>query len=201
MQSIDNKVISRIYGKGRGWCFTPNEFLDLGSRDSVDKALSRLTQKGTIRRLVRGLYDYPKMHKDLGSLTASPESIARALAGRGAQRIQPTGAYAANLLGLSTQVPAKIIFLTDGPDKTIQVGNQRIQLKHTTTGRMATAGRVSGLVYEAFRYIGKDQISSRVIDQLRKRLDSKAKRTLIDGIANTPAWMGKYIREIARRTE
>ncbi len=84
MQSIDNKVISRIYGKGRGWCFTPNEFMDLGSRSSVDKALSRLTQKGTIRRLARGLYDYPKMHKDLGSLSASPESIAQALAGRGA---------------------------------------------------------------------------------------------------------------------
>jgi hypothetical protein len=108
MQTIDAKLISRIYGSGRGSAFTPNDFFDIGGRDAVDKALSRLTAKGTIRRLARGLYEYPREHPELGTISPDIEKVAKALTGKDQIRLQPSGAYATNLLGLSEQVPAKV---------------------------------------------------------------------------------------------
>ena len=131
-QSIDNKVIHRIQGHGAGWVFTPAHFSDLGSRDAVASALKRYRQSGLIRQLARGLYDYPRHDPDLGMLTPSPDAVARALAGRDAVRLQPSGAYAANLLGLSAQIPMKIVYLTDGRYRTVQIGKKQILLKRTT---------------------------------------------------------------------
>lgn len=100
MQTIDSKLKSRIFGSGRGSVFTPNDFLDLGGRDAVDKALSRLAKRGEVRRLARGLYEYPREHPELGALSADIEKVAKALAGKDRLRLQPAGAYATNLLGL-----------------------------------------------------------------------------------------------------
>ena len=113
MQSIVNKIKERIYSKRRGFVFTKSLFLDLGSHAAVAKALERLAESGTIRRLARGLYDYPQKHPALGDLPANYGRIAQALAGRDNLKIQPSGAYAANLLGLTEQVAARIIFLTE----------------------------------------------------------------------------------------
>jgi len=118
MQSIDSKIVSRIYGLGRGAVFVPSDFLDIGSRQAVDLALHRLVKKDMLRRLARGLYNYPKTHPVMGVLSPGPDAIAKALAGKDMIRLQPSGAYAANLLGLSTQVPARIVYLTDGPSRT-----------------------------------------------------------------------------------
>src|SRR5438309_147281 len=109
MQTVDARIISRIHGTGRGAAFTPNDFLDLGGRDAVDKSLSRLALKGTIRRLARGLYEYPRQHPELGVLSPDVDKVAKALAGKDRIRLQPAGAYATNLLGLSEQVPAKVV--------------------------------------------------------------------------------------------
>ena len=114
--STDSKILRRIKSNGRGWIFTPNSFADLGTRRAVDIALMRHRKSGFIRKLARGLYDYPKIDPELGPLQPSTDDIghANALAGRDATRLQPSGAYAANLLGLSTQVPMKVVYLTDG---------------------------------------------------------------------------------------
>jgi hypothetical protein len=93
--------------------FVPADFLDLGSRKAIDIALHRLARKGTIRRLAHGVYDFPKEHPVLGTLSPSADDVASALAGRDRTRLQPAGAYAANALGLSEQVPANAVFLTD----------------------------------------------------------------------------------------
>src|SRR5579864_4463424 len=145
-QSIDAPILARIHGWGRGSVFVPGDFLGLGSREAVDLALHRLARKGTIRRLARGVYDFPKEHPVLGLLAPSADAVARALAGRDRTRLQPSGAYAANLLGLSEQVPAKAVFLTDGPSRRLKVGANEIILKRTTPRAMAAAGRMSGLV-------------------------------------------------------
>lgn len=145
-QYIEDKVVKRIYGHHRGWVFSKANFLDLGSPSAVSKSLERLAQRKTIRRLARGLYDYPKKHPSLGDLPANYEQIGKALAGKDCLRIQPSGAYAANLLGLTEQVPAKIVFLNDGANRTIKIARQSIILKRTTPKNMATAGRISGLV-------------------------------------------------------
>ncbi|MCX5855826.1 MAG: DUF6088 family protein [Deltaproteobacteria bacterium] len=198
MQSIDSKILSRIYGSGKGAVFTSGRFLDIGSRDAVDKALSRLVQKGTIRRLARGLYDYPEHHPVMGILAPSPDAIAWALAGKQGIRLQPSGAYAANRLGLSTQVPARIVYLTDGPSRTVRVGNQEIRLQRTTPRNMGPAGRISGLVIQALRHLGQKHVGDAVIQTLQRKLSDQDKKRLIKDIAYAPAWVGKHLWEIAR---
>jgi hypothetical protein len=126
--------------------------------------------------------------------------VAKAIAGKSGTALQPTGAYAANLLGLSTQVPAKIVFLTDGRSKTVRIGNQQIRLKHTTPKSMATAGRTSGLVVQAFRYLGEKNIEPHMIDHLRRSLKEKDRRQLLKDIRYVPAWIGNHIRAISKES-
>ena len=201
MQSIDSKVISRIYGRGRGCVVTPKDFLDLGSRQAVDLALHRLVKKGTLRRLARGLYYYPRIDPELGPLSPTIDDIAKALKGRDNIRIQPSGGYAANILGLSEQVPVKVVFLTDGPERRVQIGRQVIVFKHTTPKSMATAGRVSGLVIQALRYIGQKHLDKSISNRLRKRLSEDEKKQLIQDIPYAPAWIAQEMRQIAQQGE
>ncbi len=195
-QSIDNMILSRIYGRHRGWVFTPMQFLDLGSRMAVDQTLGRLTKSGTIRRLTRGLYDYPAKHPDFGDLPPNYDRVAQALVGRDNLKIQPSGAYAANLLGLTEQVPAKIVFFTDGPNRKVQIGKQTIVLKRTTPRNMATAGRISGLVIQALRYLKQGNVDSTVIAKLKRRLSNDDKNTLMNDIRYAPSWIGDIFRKI-----
>jgi len=195
-QTIYNMIVSRIYGKQRGWVFTPIQFLDLGSRMAVDQTLGRLTKAGTIRRLTRGLYDYPAKHPDFGDLPPNYDRVAQALVGRDNLKIQPSGAYAANLLGLTEQVPAKIVFFTDGPNRRVQIGKQAIVLKRTTPRNMATAGRISGLVIQALRYLKQGNIDSAVLTKLKRRLSDDNKNTLMNDIRYAPAWIGDIFRKI-----
>ena len=194
MQSIVAKIKKRIYSKGRGFVFTKSHFLDLGSRSAVAKGLERLVHSGTIRRLARGLYDYPEKDPVLGELPANYERIAQALAGRDNLKIQPSGAYAANLLGLTEQVPAKIVFLTDGSYRKMQIGNQQIVLKRTTPKNMATAGRISGLVIQALRFIGQSYVDDKIIGILKKRLTAKDKQMLVADLRYAPAWIEKVVK-------
>ncbi len=196
-KTIDNQVVSRIYGHGRGWVFTPNHFKDLGSRNAIASALKRYKQSGLIRHLARGLYDYPKTDPELGPLEPSADNIAKALAGRDAARLQPTGAYAVNLLGLSTQVPMKVTYLTDSLSRTVQVGKRQITLKRTTPRNMATAGKVSGLVIQALRHLGQERADKQAIAQLDRVLDEQAKSQLKKDIRYAPAWIADIIRDLA----
>jgi hypothetical protein len=158
MQSVDEKILKMIRGHGVGWVFTPSHLSHLGSRDAIASALKRHVRAGTVRRLSRGLYDYPRVDSQLGLLDPSSEAVARALAGRDAMRLQPTGALAANMLGLTTQVPARIVYLTDGRSRDVVIGNRTITLRRTTPRTMATAGRTSGLVIQALRHVGSIMI-------------------------------------------
>ena len=184
-----------IPGK-RGWVFTPDSFADLGTRQAVDLALLRHRNSGLIRQLARGLYDYPKTDTQFGLLQPSTDDIASTLAGRDATRLQPSGAYAANLLGLSTQVPTKVVFLTDGRTRTVQIGQRQIILKHTTPRNMATAGRSSGLVIQALRHLGRKNVDQKIIARLDHRLDDDARKQLMKDIRYAPAWIADIIREL-----
>lgn len=197
MQSIDTKIKKRIFGSGRGSLFTPTDFIDLGGRQAVDKVLSRLAASGTLRRLARGLYDYPKMHPVLGPLLPTPEAVAKALAHRDAVRIQPAGAYAANLLGLSEQVPAKIVFLTDGPSRKVKVGSMEITLRRTTPRNVAAAGRLSGLLIHALRHLGQTHITPAHIKHLRRTIPRAKRKELFRDLRYAPAWMHPVFRELS----
>jgi Family of unknown function (DUF6088) len=200
-QSIDTKVLSRIRSKHRGSVHVPGDFFDLGSREAVDLALHRLAKKGTLRRLARGVYDFPAQHPVLGLLSPSADTIAAALAGRDHTRLQPAGAYAANALGLSEQVPAKAVFLTDGPSRTVKIGPMTIQLRQTTPRNMAAAGRLSGLVIQAFRELGKEHVTPARIEQLRRTLPADKRRELLKDIKLAPAWMHPIFRALAEEEQ
>jgi len=201
MQSIDSKILSRIYGHGKGCVVTPGDFLDLGSRQAIDLALHRLVKKGTLRRLARGVYDYPRIDPVLGQLSPTIDAIITALKGRDKIKLQPSGGYAANLLGLSEQVPMKVVFLTDGPERKITIGKQVIILKHTTQRAMATAGRVSGLVIQALRHIGQKHVDATITARLRENLSTEDKKILLHDIRYAPAWIAAIIRQIATSNE
>jgi hypothetical protein len=196
-QSIDSQILARIHRWGHGSVFVPGDFLDLGSREAVDLALHRLTRGGTIRRLARGVYDFPKEHPVLGLLAPPPDSVARALAGRDRTRLQPAGAYAANLLGLSEQVPAKAVFLTDGPSRTVKIGPMTIQLRRTTPRNMEAAGRLSGLLMQALRELGEEHITPERREQLKRTLPADKRRELLKDLRLAPAWMHSIFRELA----
>lgn len=198
-QSTDKKIVARIYGFGRGAVFTPAIFKDIGTPDAIHHALSRHTKAGTIRQLARGLYDYPAQHSTLGVLSPASDAVAKALAGRDATRLQPTGAYAANLLGLSDQVPMKVVFLTDGPTRNVRVGNKQIILKRTTPKNMATAGRISGLVIQALRHLGQRYVDDAVVVALRRRLSGDEKQQLLKDLIYAPSWVANIMRQVATK--
>ena len=197
--SIDSKVLSRIYGHRGGWVFTPGVFRDLGNRTAVAAALKRHKQTGLIRQLARGLYDYPRSDPSLGVLTPKTDDIANALRDRDGTRLQPSGAHAANLLGLSEQVPVRVVYLTDGPSRQVQLGRRRIVLQHTTPRNMATAGKVSGLVIQALRWIGQRHTDERkVLSTLRRRLSDADKKQLLTDLRYAPAWIADIMRKVAQ---
>ena len=134
MADLTLKVLKRVKAASPGAVFIPKAFGDLGNRAAVDQALSRLTKAGKIRRISRGVYDIPKNHPALGPLSADPDAVARAIAVQAGYRLQPTPARAANVLGLSSQVPARIVYLIDGSSRKIAVGNQIIHFKHAPKG-------------------------------------------------------------------
>ena len=196
-ESIDSQILTAIKSRGRGCVFVPADFLDTGSREAVDITLHRLAKKGTIRRLARGVYDFPKDHPALGRLSPSAEAVAEALAGRDRTRIQPAGAYAANALGLSEQVPAKAVFLTDGPTRTVKVGPTTIQLRRTTPRNMAAAGRLSGLLIQALRELGEEHVTPERREHLKRTIPARERRELLKDLALAPAWMHPIFRELA----
>ncbi|HSW86277.1 MAG TPA: DUF6088 family protein [Rhabdochlamydiaceae bacterium] len=197
LKSIDYQILKSINALGHGTVFVPTDFLSFGSRQAVDIVLHRLARKGTIRRLARGIYDFPEEHPKLGKLQPSPEKIAEALVGRDCTRIQPTGAYAANILGLSEQVPAKVVFLTDGPSRTVKIGTITIQLRRTTPKNMAMAGRLSGLLVQAFRELGKESVTAERVEHLKRILPLDKRQELLKDIRLAPEWMHSIFRELA----
>lgn len=196
-QSIDSLILAAITGSEPGSVFVPADFLDIGSREAVDVVLHRLTRKGTLRRLARGVYDRPAEHPVLGPLAPSAEAVAQALAGRDHTRLQPAGAYAANALGLSEQVPAKAVFLTDGPSRTVTIGPMTIQLRRTTPRNMAAAGRLSGLLIQALRELGREHVTPARREHLKRTLPAEERRGLLKDLKLAPAWMHPVFRELA----
>lgn len=196
-QSIAKEILQRIRRSGPGAIFVPTSFLDLGNRRLVDIVLHRLARRGLIRRLSRGLYDYPKTDPLLGKLSPSIEEIAAALARKDQIRLLPSGAYAANLLRLSEQVPMKAIFLTDGASRRLRIGKQEIILKRTTPRNMAMAGKTIGLLIQALRYLGKENVTTARLAHLRTMLTEKDRKELIQYFRFAPAWMHPFLLEIA----
>ena len=177
--------------------FTPKDFLDLASRAAVHKALSRMANDGEIRRLKHGLYDYPKLDPDIGMISPHPRNIADALARKTGDTIYPTGAEAANLLGLSTQVQAQPVYYTTGAAKVCKVGNHIIRLKHTPISDSLKLSLESRIVLHALLWLGERGVDDSVIAHLRDKLDSKDKKQLVSALTALPGWIVPKVKAIS----
>ncbi|MDF3129464.1 DUF6088 family protein [Kiritimatiellaeota bacterium B1221] len=198
MQSVENKVISRIYGNQRGWSFSKNDFLDLGGDDLVRKALSQLEKKGTLRRVLRGLYDYPKISSLTGDVMGPDlDQVARALARKHGWRIQPSENTALNLLGLSAQVPAQSVYLSDGPGKRYGVGNRKLEFRRRPLKESGFQLRESELVVQALKALGQERIDERVWAKLIHAFPASVWKKMTRDIRTAPAWVHEIVREIA----
>lgn len=194
--SIEIVVKNRIIDHGHGWCFTSMHFSDLGNDISIRKALSQLQKQNIIRRLAQGVYDYPKKHDLLGIIPPDLNEVAKAIAEKNGVQIQPAGAHAANLVGLSPQVPGRIIFLTEGPSRKVKIGNQEIIFKKTTKKIMSSAGTKEGLLIQALKNLGKDHIDKVARAQVAKFLKNSNEKEIRENMKFAPAWIRVLVFEV-----
>lgn len=170
--SVEDQILKKIRDNKRGKIYFPANFSKIGGSNAIHQALGRLEEKEHIIRLAHGIYLYPKVDKELGVLYPPIDEIAIAIAKRDKARIIPTGVQALNKLGLSTQVPMKVVYLTDGAQRSIRIGNQTIKFKRVTPKNLAARGEISGLVIQALREIGNTKVNSeqkrRIVELLQK---------------------------------
>jgi Family of unknown function (DUF6088) len=201
MQAMRDQILKRIIRLGEGKAFSAKDFLDIASRGTIDMALGGLTRSGKIRRIRRGLYDMPRINEALGGkLSPDIDEAARAIARRQRWKIVPEGAWAANLLGLSQQVPAKITYLTDGPNKEIQIGRRSIHFKHARPKVLAGPDGKFALVVQALRYLGKESVGEHEIETLRSSLSPTERRQLIKETQFGVEWINEVAKQIAEKT-
>lgn len=198
--SLEDKIMASVTRRGRGFVFFGDDFLPFGSPEAVRQALSRLTRAGTIRRIGMGLYHFPAINEKLGGeLPPSMDTVARAVARRTGSRIVATGAQAANLLGLSTQVPAKPIYLTNGSSRSVAIGNYSIVFRHAGPRRMGVRNDISVLVFEALRYIGRASVDDQVVARLQRSLPADAKAELRRDLHRASIWMRPIVQRITEQ--
>lgn len=195
MQSIDDKVIAKIKKAKRGSLFFTEDFLSFGSAKAVAKALERMVEKEEVFRVARGIY--ARLEKDpiLGLLKPSTEAIAQAIAKRDKARIVPTGILALNALGLSTQVPMNVVYLTDGAKRKIDLGKRKILFKNTAPKNLSAIGKISSLVIQALKEIGKDNYTENEIQIILKQLTKEEPYRLEHDIRLAPEWIRVIMRQ------
>ena len=194
-QLITNKTIARIHGRGRGKVFTPKDFLDLGSHETIRQILSRLAKEGKIRRLLRGVYEYPEFSPMLNTLAGpDPDAIARAIARAHGWTIVPTGETALNQLGLSTQVPAQWQYFSDGPTKTYHWSGGTLALRHRTNAETSTLSPATALLVQALKALGEANIDDAVISKLRMKLDARERTRAAREARYTTSWVYEIIK-------
>lgn len=195
---IEAKVAAKLEILPKGTVLFVDDFLDYGSPESIKKALLRLKEKGLLVRLAHGIYLHPKTDKEIGILFPSTEEIAKAIARRDKSRIVPTGVQALNKLGLSTQIPMKVVFLTDGAARSIKVGNRTITFKKTSPKNLLPKGEISSLAIQALKTIGQNKVDDDVLKKLNAILEKERKENILHDAKLAPAWINKILMQAIR---
>ncbi|MDX9749139.1 MAG: DUF6088 family protein [Paludibacter sp.] len=194
MESIDDKIVVKIKKARRGSLFFTEDFLNFGTAKTVSKVLERLTAKKDISRVARGIYTRPEIDPVIGAVTPGIEAIAAAIAKRDKARIVPTGAYALNRLGLSTQVPLNVVYLTDGTARKVKIGQRTISFKHASPKNVSTIGEISTLAIQALRTIGKDNVTIAETEKIQKLLEDEKPTHLQNDYRLAPEWIRKIMK-------
>lgn len=195
LESIDDKIIEKIKKNKKGTLFFTEDFLPYGNSKAVSKALERLVEKNKIARVTRGIYARLNRDATLGTLSPTAEQIAEAVRRKDRARIIPTGISALHALGLTTQVPMNLIYLTDSSARTIQVGKRKIIFKKTSPRNLAAIGKVSSLVIQALREIGKNRVTQEEINTVLQRLKNEDAQCLEHDIKLAPEWIRIIMRQ------
>ena len=195
MQGVEYKIERAIKARVAGSLLFPDDFVDKGSADSIRKALQALKDKGLIKVVAHGIYVRPRMNSYIGEVLPTAEEVAQAIAKRDKIRLVPTGAYSLHALGLSTQIPLKLVFLTDGAARTIKVGKRTIKLKKTTPKNLLAKGKISSLVIQALREIGKDKVRPEELKQIVQLLKKEELQVLKHDIKLAPEWIKQIMKK------
>jgi hypothetical protein len=197
-QSIEEKALRRIQRHGKGWAFSARDFADLGSRPTVDSALHRLERRNSIRRVIRGVYDRPQFSELLSTeLSADIDQVAQALARKFGWRIQPSGAVAQNLLRLSTQVPARAIYLSDGPNRSYRIDRTALVFDHTALKEAGFRLPESRLIVQALKSLGQEHVTPEVISKIREWLAPNLRARVLADTETATGWVYAALRQIA----
>jgi ribosomal protein S19E (S16A) len=195
MISIEDKILQHIETFPKGELFLPADFNDLGSSEAVRLSLFRLEKEGVISRVAQGIYVRPKESSLIGKLTPTAEEVAEAITKRDRIRTVPTGSYALNALGLSTQVPMNIVLLTDGSPREIKVGKRKIKFKKTTPKNLMAKGKISRLVIQALKEIGNGKVNEAEEKKILELLKREDVKDLKYDIALAPVWIQKIMKK------
>ncbi|MDP1727206.1 MAG: DUF6088 family protein [Bacteroidota bacterium] len=187
--SIEIQILDKIKKARRGTLYFPESFLSFGNAKAISKALERLTKNGELTRVATGMYVRPENDPVIGMVTPGIEEIAKAIAKRDKARIVPTGIYALNRLGLSTQVPLNVVYLTDGAARKIKIGKRSITFKKSTPKNVSAIGELSRLAIQALRTIGKDKVTSTEIEKILFVLKNEKPAHLLHDIRLAPEWI------------
>jgi predicted Zn-dependent protease with MMP-like domain len=191
--SIDDKVEHKVNKCKEGIILLSEDFHDLGNAGAVKIALYRLVNKGQLKRLSRGIFVKPRYNELVGEVIPTAEEVAIAIANRDKARIMPTGAFAMNILGLSTQVPLKLVYLTDGSPRKITIGKRTIQFKKTSPKNLSLKGKISRLIVQAIREIGQDNATEEELHKILELLKKEDPKTLKHDISLAPQWVGEIM--------
>jgi predicted transcriptional regulator of viral defense system len=195
MLSVEEKIEKSIKSKQRGVLLFTDDFYELGSNKAILKALERLTNKRVLTRVARGIYVRPIISEFIGEVLPTAEEVAQGIAKRDKIKIIPTGTHAMNLLGLSTQIPLKLVYLTDGAPREIQIGNRTIKLKKTTPKNLLAKGKTSRLVIQALRELGQHGVTEELENKVIELLKSEVHKDLENDITLAPEWIRKIMRK------
>lgn len=201
MQSIENQIEKSIKSRSKGILIIPKDYVDYGSSVAIRKALDRLEKKQVIIRVAHGIYVRPKISKLIGVLLPSAEEVAEAIAKRDRIRTLPTGSYALNALGLSTQVPMNIVLLTDGSPRELKIGKRKIKFKRTTPKNLLAKGKISRLVIQALKEIGNGKVTTEEENKIISLLKKEETKDLQHDIKLAPVWIQKIMKKAVENGE
>lgn len=197
-----NEIRQKIIESEKGTVFVASDFADISDNMKVGVCLSRLENEKLLRRIMRGVYDKPEYNSFLQEyLEPAPDKVANAIARNYGWTIVPCGDTALNLLGLSTQVPAIWLYVSDGPYKEYSFNNTTIKFKHTANKEISKLSYKTSLVIQALKALGKENIDNNVIVKLTKALTDDEKKNMLNEAKSTTSWIYEYIKSIARSSE
>jgi hypothetical protein len=199
METTHAYIEASILKRKAGEIVFPTDFRGKGTEDAIKKALSRIAAKGTLSRLAHGIYFVPKTDPLFGTIYPTADEVAKMIAKKEKVRIKPAGAYALHQLGLTTQVPTRLVYITDGVSRNLKVGKTTIKFKATSNKKLSVKGKISGLVIQALEELDIDKMDDSIELKIRGLLKKEDPRMLKHDLGIAPARINDYIVKLLKK--